>query len=213
MTQRDWKNKSMSDRHIGRPIDPEVQTALLVAAEAVMVGPGFSQLTVDGLARSIGSTRPTFYRRYPSVAHLAFNVITSKIGTGEPPATGSLLHDLEELQRANVAMFSSELFLKNLPGLLESIRTDEAIRQLYEDAFVTPRRENLGRVIETAIERGEQIRGDWDLDLVSDVLVGPILARTLLPVTAAIDDDLARATARIAYDVLSPTDPTTHPQF
>ena len=99
--------------------------------------------------------------------------------------------------------FSSDLFRKNLPGLLESIRTDDAIRQLYGDAFVARRRENLSRVIEAAIERGEPIRADWDLDLVSDVLVGPILARTLLPGTAALDDDLAGVTARVAYGVLS----------
>lgn len=188
---------------MGRPIDPEIQSALLAAAEAVMVGPGFSHLTVDGLVRSIGSTRPAFYRRYPSVAHLAFDVIASKFGTGEPPSTGSLLGDLETLQRAEVAMFSSDLFRKNLPGLLESIRTDEVIQQLYADAFVARRRENLGRVIETAIERGERIRADWDLDLVSDLLVGPLLARTLLPGTAALDDDLARVTARVACSVLS----------
>ena len=188
---------------MGRPIDPEIQSALLAAAEAVMVGPGFSQLTVEGLVRSIGSTRPTFYRRYPSVAHIAFDVIASKFGTGEPPSTGSLLGDLETLQRADIAMFSSDLFRKNLPGLLESIRTDDAIRQLYGDAFVARRRENLSRVIEAAIERGEPIRADWDLDLVSDVLVGPILARTLLPGTAALDDDLAGVTARVAYGVLS----------
>ncbi|TFD46778.1 TetR/AcrR family transcriptional regulator [Cryobacterium frigoriphilum] len=193
----------MSNRRMGRPMDPEIQNALLAAAEAVMVGPGFSQLTVDGLARSIGSTRPTFYRRYLSVAHIAFDVIASKFGTGEPPSTGSLLGDLETLQRADIAMFSSDLFRKNLPGLLESIRTDDAIRQLYGDAFVARRRENLGRVIEAAIERGEQIRADWDLDLVSDVLVGPILARTLLPGTAVLDDDLACVTARVAYGVLS----------
>lgn len=193
----------MSNRRMGRPIDPEIQSALLAAAEAVMVGPGFSQLTVEGLVRSIGSTRPTFYRRYPSVAHIAFDVISSKFGTGEPPSTGSLLGDLETLQRADIAMFSSDLFRKNLPGLLESIRTDDTIRQLYGDAFVARRRENLSRVIEAAIERGEQIRADWDLDLVSDVLVGPILARTLLPGTAALDDDLAGVTARVAYGVLS----------
>ena len=100
-------------------------------------------------------------------------------------------------------MFSSELFRKNLPGLLESIRTDEVLRQLYADSFVAPRRENLGRVIEAAIERGERIHADWDLELVSDILVGPILARTLLPGTAALDDDLACVTARVAYGVLS----------
>lgn len=188
---------------MGRPIDPEIQSALLAAAEVVMVGPGFSQLTVEGLVRSIGSTRPTFYRRYPSVAHIAFDVIASKFGTGESPSTGSLLGDLETLQRADIAMFSSDLFRKNLPGLLESIRTDDALRQLYGDAFVARRRENLGRVIEVAIQRGEQIHADWDLDLVSDMLVGPILARTLLPGTKTLDDDFACVTARVAYGVLS----------
>ncbi|MDQ1124186.1 TetR-like C-terminal domain-containing protein [Microbacterium trichothecenolyticum] len=193
----------MSERRIGRPFDPEIQRALLTEAERIMVTSGYAQLSVDGLVRAIGSTRPTFYRRYPNVAHLAFDVIASKFGMGDPPTTGSLLDDLEALQRNEVQMLASDLFRKNLPGLLESIRTDETIRELWGESFVIRRRQNLNIVITAARERGEPIRTDWDLDLIADLLVGPILARALLPGTGALDEAFALHTAHAAFDALT----------
>lgn len=202
-----WENYSMSERRVGRPFDPQIQRALLAEAEKVMVTSGYAHLSVDGLVRAIGSTRPTFYRRYPNVAHLALDVIASKFGMGDPPTTGSLIEDLEVLQRNEVQMLASDLFRKNLPGLLESIHADETIRTLWGESFVVRRRQNLSNVIATARERGEPIRTDWDLNLIADLLVGPILARALLPGTGSLDEAFALDTAHAAFDALTTPPP------
>ncbi|MFC6357065.1 hypothetical protein [Luethyella okanaganae] len=39
--------------------------------------------------------------------------------------------------------------------------------------------------------------------MVCDLLVGPLLARALLPLTAPLDDQFARQTAQVALDYLT----------
>jgi hypothetical protein len=119
--------------------------------------------------------------------------------------TGSLYGDLLKLQREDIAMFASPLVRNNLPGLLESVRTDPRVRDRYRDDFVGPRRANVARVIAAAVERGELADRSVDVDMVCDLLVGPILARTLLPVAVSADDRLARQTAHFVVGYLQST--------
>ncbi|MFK4298873.1 AcrR family transcriptional regulator [Arthrobacter sp. GAS37] len=195
----------MTNNQTGRPFVPGITEALIQAAERIMVTDGFSGLSIDGLVTEVGTTRPTFYRRYPSIAHLAFEVIAARFGTGMPVDTGSLYGDLLKLQREDIAMFASPLVRNNLPGLLESVRTDPRVRDRYRDDFVGPRRANVARVIAAAVERGELADRNVDVDMVCDLLVGPILARTLLPVAVSADDRLARQTAQFVVGYLQST--------
>lgn len=186
----------------GRPYTHGITEALLQAAERVMANDGYSALTIDALAAEVGTTRPTFYRRFPSVAHLALEVIKNRFGTGIPVQTGSLYDDLLTLQREEIAMFASPLLRKNLPGLLEAARNDSDLSTLYDAFFVGPRRANVARVIREAITSGEIEEHTVDIDYVCDQLVGPILSRALLPVSAPLDDRLARQTTETALIVI-----------
>lgn len=169
-----------------------------------MIEEGFSGLSVDALVTEIGSTRPAFYRRYPNIAHLAFDVVLSRFGVQAPADAGSLAGDLLRLQRAEVAMFSDPLLRNNLPGLLESVRTDESVRTLYLERFVKPRRANVGAVIARAVARGELRDTPDDISFVCDLLLGPILARALVPTPhPGLDDELARRTSDAALRALS----------
>lgn len=193
----------MTGKRAGRPYVVGLSDALLQAAERVMVTDGFSGLTVDGLVSEVGTTRPTFYRRYPSVAHVAFEVIRNRFGTGAAVHTGSLYEDLLRLQREDIAMFSSPLLRNNLPGLMESIRSDATVRDLYHEHFIGPRRANVGDVIKSAITSGEIPDRPIDVELVCDLLLGPILARVLLPLDAKVDDRLARQTTALVIEHLT----------
>lgn len=186
----------------GRPYDPEIGHELRSAAERVMIQEGFSGLTVDGLVSEAGTTRPTFYRRYRNVAHLAFDVIVYRYGTGSVVDTGTLAEDLLQLQRDEVAMFSDPLLRNNLPGLLESVRTDSYVRELYLEQFVKPRRAAVLRVVDAAVRRGEIPESGFDIAWVCDLLLSPLLTRALLPIAGGLDDQLARRTALLALDAL-----------
>jgi AcrR family transcriptional regulator len=156
---------------------------------------GYASLTVEGLCAEIGSTRPAFYRRYRNVAHLAFDVIRRHFGAEPPVETGSLPSDLLALQLAEVAMFTDPLMSKNLSGLLDSVGADPVLSETYGHQFILPRRARVTAVLDAAVARGE-ITGYDDVPFICDMLVGPILARSLLPGSAPIDEELARTTTR-----------------
>ncbi|WP_447587971.1 TetR/AcrR family transcriptional regulator [Microbacterium lacticum] len=193
----------------GRPFTPGITEALLQAAERVMVDEGYSALTIDALAGEVGTTRPTFYRRFPSIAHLALEVIKNRYGTGSPVDTGSLYEDLLTIQREEIAMFASPLIRNNLLGLLEAARNDSELSARYESCFIRPRRENVARIIRMAIARDELVEEGLDIESICDDLVGPILSRALLPVNAPLDDRLARHTTETALKAMGATTPAT----
>lgn len=173
------------------------------AAERQMEAAGFSALTVDGLVKEIGTTRPTFYRRYRSVALLALEVLLARFDGQEPIDTGNLERDLLELQRSDVAMMTTPLVQQNLPGLFEEIRIDPDVRARYLERMILPRRENVRLVLGRARGRGEISGSDPDADYVCDLLFGPLLARVLLPTGLPLDDRLARQTVATALRELS----------
>lgn len=190
----------MAKRQPGRPFSTEITTDLLEAAERAMERGGYSNLTVDNLVREAGTTRATFYRRFTGASHLAYEVLAAKFGDVADVDTGSLLDDLIEMQRADVKVLSSKLMRNNLAGLLEAMRTDDQVRDLYRDRFLDPRREAIRLAVERATVRGEvSSELTVDIDEIRDLLVGPILARTLLPTGGKFDQEYPARSAAIAY--------------
>lgn len=188
----------MPSKRIGRPLVSGISSALLASAEKIMLAEGYSGLSVDRVVTDAGTTRPTFYKRYPSVSQLAFEVIDNAFDADEVASTGTLSGDLLELQRQNIVMMGSSLMRLNLPGLLEAARVDDTISQLYQERILDPRRRRVVWAIESARARGEIESTEVEGDLVFDLLFGPLLARVLLPPNRPLDDALAHATAAIA---------------
>ncbi|MFC5932023.1 TetR/AcrR family transcriptional regulator [Cryobacterium melibiosiphilum] len=188
----------MQNNRMGRPHVSGITETLLEAAERIMMGEGYAALTVDGLVNEIGTTRPTFYRRFPNIAHLALEVIKTRFGGVNNVDTGSLYEDLLVLQREEIAMYASPLLRNNLPGILDAAGADETLRDLCDSQFASPRRSNVARVIDAAVQRGEIDGAGIDIEYFCDMLVGPVLSRALLPTGAPLDDQLARLTTESA---------------
>ena len=193
----------MTKQGRGRPHDPEIAGKLREAAEQIMLTEGFSGLSVDRLAKEVGTTRPTFYRRYPTMGYLALDVLQHRFGPGEEVDTGSLKQDLLVLQEHEVAMFSDPLIQKNLAALLELSRTEPDIAALTKKSFVEMRRQTVHRVIDRAVERGEIKTPHVAFDFLCDLLLGPVVVRTLLPVPGQLDEELARSTALTVLALLT----------
>lgn len=189
----------------GRPRDAAISRALVRAAERRMESSGYGALTVDGLVNEVGTTRQTFYRRYSGIAMIALDVLLERFGGQELVDTGSLERDLLELQRIDVAMMSSPLIQKNLPGLLEEVRTDQTIRDIYLERLLLPRRRNVAAVLERARQRGDiGAVPDLDPERICDLLIGPLLARVVLPTSQPLDDRFARWTVDVVLRELRP---------
>ena len=70
----------------GRPLDPEVDRAILAAAGEIFVRDGFQNMTLPGVAAAAGVAKTTVYRRYPSTVELVLATI-NHLNIDEPRRT------------------------------------------------------------------------------------------------------------------------------
>jgi AcrR family transcriptional regulator len=188
----------MSGRRAGRPRAQDTTDDFIRAGEEIIAEQGFSALTVDGLVSRVGSTRPTFYRRFRSAAHLAVAVLARRFAPGPAPETGSLDGDLHAVQREEIAVLSAPVARNSVVDLIGVARTDDDLAGLLDADFIRPRRERVKHAIDAAVARGEIERPDADADQIYDLLMGPLITRMFVPPHALPDDALAASSLRSA---------------
>jgi AcrR family transcriptional regulator len=166
--------KPTSTRPPGRPLDPEVDRAILAAAGEIFVRDGFQNMTLPGVAAAAGVAKTTVYRRYPNTVKLVLATI-SHLNTGAPPPdTGSARDDLNtvlDLVRIRFDLSVTGTLLteeREHPELLEAAR-----RQM-----IVPAIDRFRTVLEAGIDRG-QVAPDLDLDAAAHALLGSFFIRYL----------------------------------
>src|SRR3954454_1253829 len=114
----------------GRPLDPEIDDAIVRAAAEVLQTHGIQRMTVPGVAAAAGVAKTTVYRRYATPAQLALAAIgRMNAAATAPQDTGSnragLLAALESVrQRIDPAVTATVLVeAQTHPEILEAART------------------------------------------------------------------------------------------
>jgi AcrR family transcriptional regulator len=165
-------------RRPGRPRSPEAHAAILRAALELAVEGGLAGLSMEAIAARAGVGKATIYRRWKSKEELFAEAIGMIAVNPEVPDTGSVRGDFEAASGAAVERMAPEAF-RVLPRLLADAADDPELLAALHAALVRPRRAAIAAVLRRGIERGE-LRADIDVDLVSDMLIGPLIARVLL---------------------------------
>ena len=151
----------------GRPLDPEVDRAILAAAGEMFVRDGFQNMTLPRVAAAAGVAKTTVYRRYPSTVDLVLATI-NHLNTGEPaPDTGSARDDLTA-----VLEFARLRFDLSVTGtLLTEERERPELLEAARRQMIVPAIDRFRQVLRAGIERGE-LRADLDLDAAAHALLG-----------------------------------------
>lgn len=189
-------------RKRGRPRDAAVDRRILEATIESLAEDGYDELSIEGVAARAGVGKTTVYRRWPSKVPLVVDALAHT--HMRVPAVGSIPEDAT----------TREALRRILEGLIKLVRTDPADRILaglvhqcsrspelaeaMRDAVLTKRRAVVFGLIERGIERGE-LRPDLDVELVADVLGGPIFMRILLT-GAPVKPRLAREIVDLVLD-------------
>jgi len=155
----------------GRPRSVEAHQAILNATLELLVEVGFSALTVEGVAGRAGVGKATIYRRWASKLPLVVEAFGQLPGF-EAVDTGSVAEDLKQMLRGYIQAFNSTPLASVLPSLAGERSHNPELSELF-DPVSRQRRQPLRRALERAVERGE-LPGDLDLELASDLVVGPI---------------------------------------
>jgi AcrR family transcriptional regulator len=166
------------------------RTAILDATRELLAEGGVHGLTVEGVAARAGVAKTTIYRRWRSKDELALAVLLDMVEQiVEVPDLGDTRAELVKLLDTAVRILGSTLMGRVMQGLVSDLATDPELGRLFRDRIVGLRVSEVRRLIERGSARGE-LREGLDVELVHELLFGPVYYRLLLS-GGRLDDRLA----------------------
>jgi AcrR family transcriptional regulator len=123
----------------------------------------------------------------------------------EVPDVGDVRQELITFVDGAVRILGTTLMGRVMQGLVSDLATDPQLGRLFRERVVAFRVSEMRRVVERAAKRGE-LRPGVDVDLVHELLFGPVYYRLLLS-GGALDEGLAE---RIVDAVLPSIRAETH---
>jgi len=175
----------------GRPRNPEIDAAVLRAALAVLDELGYGRLTLEGVARRAGTTKPAIYRRWPSRQRLVLAALGRRLGGAKAPDTGCTLCDLDECLKVFVAAFR-RMAPDVLGPLLADCAGDRELRAAFMTTLFEPPRAAVRATLERAYDRGD-LRDEVDLELILDLVGSLVHYRALFGHAPTSDVEIERA--------------------
>lgn len=173
----------------GRPRSEEADRAILDAAIEVFAEAGLDGVTVEGVAARAGVGKATIYRRYPSKVDLVIAAATALCEAESPnPDSGSVEGDLRVIARNLVRLLTKTAAGRAMPQLVADAALNDELGDAHR-SFVARRRGRTAQAVTRGIERGE-LRSDTDVELVVDLIGGPIFYRHLVS-GGRLDNSLA----------------------
>jgi AcrR family transcriptional regulator len=166
-------------RRPGRPREQGYDQAILDAALEILNTKGYAGLSIDGVAAAAGVGRPTIYRRWPSKAALVIAALTQSPVMSTVPDTGRVRDDLLAFVRDQVRLMDAPGSRRITAGLVADLVADPELAETYLADYVGMRRSAVYQALQRGIERGE-VRSDADLAFVYDMLIGPLLMRSVV---------------------------------
>lgn len=163
------------------PVDPRIarsRAKVLDAATELMVESGPRAVTVDAVSERSGVSKSTMYRHWDSRQALLVDVMRANMPDIAPPDESLPFGDaLRALVRAVANELSDPHWRRILPALLSLRQQQPELDALAED-------DHAGKlsVLAAIMARGAaagDVPDDVDLELASQVLIGPVVFATL----------------------------------
>jgi AcrR family transcriptional regulator len=162
----------------GRPRSARADEAIVEAVLDLLAdGTPAEAISIEAVAAKAAVGKATIYRRWANKEALLVDAVASL--KGDPPriAGESVRDDLVALLRP-VGTTRHTRAGKIMPCLLTEMHRSPELYRCFQK-ITEPRRDLMRDVLARGISRGE-LRADLDIDLVLVMLLGPILAQTVL---------------------------------
>jgi AcrR family transcriptional regulator len=180
-----------SARPAGRPRNPELDRAILAAAEHQLRYRGYARMSLESVAAAAGTTVPSVRRRFGSKAELAETVITSlRIAEMPTPAGPPRARALAILQNFHRNLRRDDA-MAVVGTLLAEERHHPELLEIFRTHLIRPRRALLCQVLADGIRAGE-LPPSTDPEVLAGMLIGSFYARYLA--TSDLPDDWAERT-------------------
>ncbi len=154
--------------------------AILDAARELLAEAGVRELTVEGVAARSGVAKTTIYRRWRGKDELALAVLIDMVEkVVSTPDLDDTRAELVSFVDAAVKILGSTLMGRVMQGLVSELATNPDLASAFRERVVAMRVGEVRRLVERGIERGD-LRPDTDIELVHELLFGPVYYRLLL---------------------------------
>ncbi|MFJ4470718.1 TetR/AcrR family transcriptional regulator [Streptomyces sp. NPDC089424] len=193
----------------GRPRSEAVERAIIDGTMRLLEeGVPLAELSIERIARTAGVGKATIYRRWRGKEELLVDVVRS-VEPADPELPGTSLRDdlvvlLEALRRRGLANRTSAI----LHNAHAQMKTSPRIWNAYHNAVIAPRRRLGLEVLRRGQQEGE-LRADIDLELAHDIVLGPMLVRSLLHPDAELPEGLAEQLVDTLLEGLRPVSSPT----
>jgi AcrR family transcriptional regulator len=188
---------------MGRPRDARTDRAILQATLELIAELGVYEFRTEDVAARAGVGKGAIYRRYGSKDELVTAAIAELVSEEiVVPDTGSTRQDLLILMQEAVALYSGSLAGRLMPNLIGAMARKPELAKAVREGFLARRRAALTEVLRRGVEGGD-LSPDVDLELVLDLLGGPLFYR-LLVTGGPIDEQLATGVADLILRGFSP---------
>lgn len=174
----------------GRPRNPQTHEAILGAARDLLRSQGYARFSIERVAADAGVSKASIYRRWPTKGALLLDLYMAGLPSDAIAADApSLREELHRYLLATIRRVNDEGWREILRSLVAEAQYDEGTARLMQDKVIRPRREAGLRLLHSA-QRRKEIAADGDLELILDMLFGPLWYRLLFD-HAPIDEDFA----------------------
>jgi AcrR family transcriptional regulator len=161
----------------GRPRSARAHQAILDAFLAQLIKDGFADLRLEHVAAHAGVGKATIYRRWSSKEALALELLMQRA------APRTAIEDVGDTRAAMLAAVTSAMrtvtdtsFGLVIRALLSQIATNTELGNAFRGSVVQGCRDEVARLIARGIDGGD-VRADADVDLATELLVGPVYFR------------------------------------
>lgn len=173
-------------------------------------GVPLAELSIERIARTAGVGKATIYRRWPGKEELFVDVVRAA-EPQDPELPGVSLRDdlvamAEQLRQRGLMTRSSAL----LHNVYAQMKSAPKVWAAYHATVVEPRRRMQVERLRRAQENGE-LRTDLDPELMNDMLVGPMLLRTVMRADADLPEGLSELLVDTVLVALRPADSQADP--
>jgi AcrR family transcriptional regulator len=156
------------------------EAAILEATRELLSESGVRHLTVEKVAARSGVAKTTIYRRWRSKEELALAVLIDFVqAMVAVPRGDGVRNELVALLRGAVNSLGTTVMGRVMQGLVSELATNEDLSLAFRERVVALRVGEVRKIVQRGVERGE-LRPDTDVDLLHELLFGPVYYRLLL---------------------------------
>lgn len=189
-------------RPTGRPRCPAARQAILQATARLLETIPLQNLAIECIAREAGVGKATIYRWWPNKAAIVIDAFFEQVVPRTTFDRAPTAAEAIERQAARMVKVLNGPEGRVVAQIIAEGQSDPAVLEHFRAVFLRTRRNAARAIIQAGMDSGE-FRRDVDIELVIDLIYGPMWYRLLVG-HQPLNREFAETFSRLAIAALRP---------